>query len=244
VDDQAVSPVLVRYEHFLGIAERIAWDAEAIELSVDAAAWPLLDSARRERLRAYLAAFALAEERVAIDLRPFIDAASDSGLAACFRAQARDEERHARFFARYAWEVTGAEPLRDRVDPEFAALFTQRLRATVAALAAGRLPLAAAVELYHLELEGLVFSAGQNALLAELQACEDLPGLRDGLERVVADERWHIGLGVRVLREEGGDAVAVNGERALEAWGALLPAAQRDAALALHRRRVSAAGIS
>ena len=40
--------------------------------------------------------------------------------------------------------------------------------------------------LYHLVLEGVVFAAGQNALLAELRAGGDLIGLCEGMERVVA----------------------------------------------------------
>jgi ribonucleoside-diphosphate reductase beta chain len=237
----SVSPLLVRYERFLDIAAGIQWDAGAIDLAGDAAAWPGIDAALRERVASFVAAFRLAEERVAVDLDPFVSAAPSPALAACFRAQARDEERHARFFERYEREVLGdVAP----VDPEFAELFEERLGAAARALAAGDLPLADAVALYHLVLEGVVFSAGQTALLAELEAAGELPGLREGLERVVADERWHIGLGVRVLRGEAGAAPEIDGERAIEAWGDLLSAPRREATLVLHRRRLAAAGLS
>jgi ribonucleoside-diphosphate reductase beta chain len=239
-----VSRALVPYEHFLGIAARIAWDADAIDLSADAASWPELSAERRERLTGFLAAFALAEERVAIDLEPFIATAPSRALADCFRAQARDEARHARFFERYAREVVGAEDLHESVDPGLAALFEQRLRAAARDLADKRLPLADAVALYHLVLEGVVFSAGQNALLAELDEMAALPGLREGLRRVLLDERWHIGLGVRVLRGEPGATPSVDGARAIEAWGDLLSSEQREATLQVHRRRLAAAGLT
>jgi ribonucleoside-diphosphate reductase beta chain len=238
-----VSRALVAYEHFLGIAARLTWDADAIDLSADAASWPELSDERRERLTGFLAAFALAEERVAIDLEPFIAAAPSPGLASCFRAQARDEARHARFFERYAGEVVGAADLHEQVDPGLAALFEQRLRAAANDLAGGRLPLADAVALYHLVLEGVVFSAGQTALLAELDEMS-LPGLREGLRRVLLDERWHIGLGVRVLRGEPRATPTVDGEGAIEAWGDLLSQEQREATLQLHRRRLAAAGLT
>ncbi len=240
-----MSPVLVPYEHFLGIAARIRWDADAIGLAEDATRWPDLSPTVQERVIAFAAAFALAEERVALDLEPFAAAATSPEMAACFRAQARDEERHARFFDRYAREVLRTDDLRDRVAPAFAALFEERLGAAARALAAGRLPLADAVALYHLVLEGVVFSAGQNALLAELRASGDLPGLCEGLERVVADERWHIGFGVRILRgDSGGRVAASDGEDAIGVWESLVPAAQRDATLRLHRRRLAAAGLA
>ena len=49
-------------------------------------------------------------------------------------------------------------------------------------------------------LEGIVFHAGQLALLDDL-ADGALPGVREGVERVELDERWHIGFGLRCLIE-------------------------------------------
>jgi ribonucleoside-diphosphate reductase beta chain len=241
----AVSSVLVGYEHFLRVADRIAWTERDVDITDDAAGWPGLDPEWRDRVTAFVAAFALAEERVAVDLAPFIAAASDSSMADCFLAQARDEERHARFFDRYSRQVLGLDDLSDRVAPRFRELFEERLGAAAGELASGRLRLADAVALYHLVLEGVVFSAGQNALLAELRRTGDLPGLCDGMERVVADERWHIGFGVRVLRGNPGDVTkAIDAERAIGVWGDLLPSGQQDVALKQHHRRLAAAGLA
>ena len=69
-----------------------------------------------------------------------------------------------------------------------------------AELAAGRTGLAEGVSLYHMLLEGVVFDAGQHALLDDL-ADGALPGVREGIERVERDERWHVGFGLRCLIE-------------------------------------------
>ena len=79
-------------------------------------------------------------------------------------------------------------------------LFEERLPAMAAELAAGAAGLAEGVSLYHMLLEGVVFDAGQHALLDDL-ADGALPGVREGIERVERDERWHVGFGLRCLIE-------------------------------------------
>ena len=56
-----------------------------------------------------------------------------------------------------------------------------------------------AVGLYHMVLEGVVFTAGQYALL-EILDKDRLPGLYEGMELVLRDEKWHIGFGTRCLQ--------------------------------------------
>jgi ribonucleoside-diphosphate reductase beta chain len=237
---------LADYPHFAGVAARLRWDEGEIDLAPDRRNWGSLPADRRQPVESFVAVFLLAEERVAVDLEPFIGAAPDPEMARCFRLQAEDEERHARFFARYADEVIGAADLRGLVPEALARLFERRLRAVAEALARGEAGLGDAVALYHLVLEGVVFASGQAALLAALP--EELPGLRRGLERVAADERWHIGLGARVLQDcgldrgEAGDLLR-DGDEAAAAWDGLLSQARIDTANRLHRRRLTAAGI-
>ena len=75
-----------------------------------------------------------------------------------FDVQKRDEERHARFFARYA-ETVGLDDPRAYVSDEFAGWFEVRLPEAAARNGVE------AVGLYHMILEGVVFTAGQYALL-------------------------------------------------------------------------------
>jgi ribonucleoside-diphosphate reductase beta chain len=198
--------VISGYEHYLGLASRLQWDAEQIDLSEDAAAWARLDAPTRAHLLQLVAGFCVGEASVADELDPFVRAARDGRLAACFRAQARDEARHARFFDRVAEEVVGVpgspaqrrSALRGELDPRFLELFEQRLPALGRALAAREENLDDAVGLYHMVLEGVVFVAGQLAVL-ELVDGSPLAGLRSGVELVLRDERWHVGFGTRRL---------------------------------------------
>ena len=194
--------VFAGYDHFLAIAARSQWDDAAIDLRADARAWPEVADARLTEL---VAGFCVGEEGVAEHLAPFGPAAE------CFAAQQRDEERHARFFARYAATVGLADP-RAHVSPAFLELFEVRLP-EAAARAGGE-----AVGLYHMVLEGVVFTAGQLALLDLLD--DRLPGLRTGAELVLRDERWHVGFGARCLADLDYDEAAIlaEGEAAAALW--------------------------
>lgn len=231
--------MLAGYEHLLRAAQRLRWDEAAIDLRADTRAWTALDEARRAPLRRLIAGFLVAEEAVAAALDPFVAAADDPLVRACFEAQQSDEERHARFFTRVADEVVGVHPL----DAPHAVrdLFTRRLPDTAAALARGDATLADGVALYHLILEGVVFSAGQEALVQALRDT-DLHGVRAGAARVQADERWHVGLGVRCLQDAGLaaeklEALLARGERAARAWG--LGSVDAARAAQVHRRRLT-----
>ena len=124
-------------------------------------------------------------------------------------------------------------------------LFEERLPAMAAELAAGRTGLSEGVSLYHMLLEGVVFDAGKHALLDDL-ADGALPGVREGVERVERDERWHVGFGLRCLIEtqpsqERIDDLVARAEAAAAAWGDAVPAAirERSARTCAHRLHVS-----
>ena len=196
--------VFASYEHFLDIAASVQWDERAISLREDAQAWPHVAGARLSEL---VAGFCVGEAGVAEHLSPF----AGGPAAACFEAQARDEERHARFFARYAAAVGLHDP-RGHVSGAFLELFERRLP-EAAAGAPGE-----AVGLYHMILVGVVFTAGQLALLDLLD--DRLPGLRAGTELVLRDERWHVGFGARCLADLDYDEAAIlaEGEAAAALW--------------------------
>jgi ribonucleoside-diphosphate reductase beta chain len=196
--------VFASYEHFLNIAARSQWDEASIDLCVDARAWPQVAGARLTEL---VAGFCVGEEGVAEHLATF----ADGPAAACFAAQQRDERRHARFFARYAAAV-GLDDPRAHCSGAFLELFDQRLP-EAASSAPGE-----AVGLYHMVLEGVVFTAGQLALLDLLD--DRLPGLREATALVLRDERWHVGFGARCLADLDYDEAVIldEGERAAALW--------------------------
>jgi ribonucleoside-diphosphate reductase beta chain len=232
--------MLAGYDHLLRAAERLRWDERALDLAADARAFAALAEPRRIALRRMVAGFCVAESAVAEHLVPFEAAAADPALAACLAAQADDERRHARFFARVAREVVGIDPVTDA--PRLAGdalnrLFGRLLPAAAGAVGADPDALPQAVALYHLVLEGVVFSAGQDLLIWLLTDAATLPATLEGAGRVQADERWHIGLGVQCLSLAGVEPPALDEPLALAlgCWG---EAADRDQALARHRRRL------
>jgi ribonucleoside-diphosphate reductase beta chain len=244
--------VIADYPHFLVLARRAHWDEADVDLQPDAAAWPGLDPGVRLRLERLVAGFCVGEAGVAEHLGPFGAAAQDPDAARCFAAQERDERRHSAFFDRVARDVLaapGATPeerrsaLRPLLAPEFLDLFEVRLPGMADALARGDGNLERAVGLYHMVLEGVVFTAGQLALLELLEEHPGLPGLKDGMERVLRDERWHVGFGGRCLQDQGlgpEDVAGVlrEGEAAALAWADATGGEQAEKVVAMLRRRL------
>ena len=216
--------MIAGYEHFVRLAGRLQWDEADIDLSGDAAP--------EARVAELIAGFCVGEAGVAEHLAPFALAASPA-VARCFAAQERDEVRHARFFARVARELLPGVDPRSLLTPEFLELFEVRLPAAARAAADD---LGGAVGLYHMVLEGVVFTAGQYALLERLD--DRFPGLRAGTELVLRDERWHVGFGTRCLIDSGLDEAAVlaEGARAATLWAP----EQAERVLATLRRRLAA----
>ena len=242
---------------FSRLVARLQWDANAIDLAPDARAWPELADERRERLTTLLAGFRVAEDAVAEHLAPFGDAANNSLVAWVFYLQRRDEQRHARMFDRIAAEVLGLpgdtpderrDAAREHTPAGVLELFEERLPAMAGELAAGRAGVDAGIGLYHMVLEGIVLLAGQHALLADLDEDGALPGVREAIDRVERDERWHIGFGLRCLMDarpspELIDEVLASATDAAGAWGDVVPAEISEAVAPRCRRRLRIAKL-
>jgi ribonucleoside-diphosphate reductase beta chain len=257
--DRSQLSIFPRLSTYSQIVAKLQWDPTAIDLAPDAEAWPGLPDERRRRLTTLLAGFRVAEDSVAEHLTPFADRAEhvDTMMMWIFFLQRRDEDRHALFFDRVGAEVLGlpgdkpAERLaaaREHVPAAFLELFEERLPAMAADIAAERSGILDGVRLYHMVLEGAVFTAGQRALLDDLED-DALPGIRKGIENVERDERWHVGFGVRCLTEAKDpevllDDVLTVATEAASAWGDAVPEATREYAVNLCRRRLSIAGLA
>jgi ribonucleoside-diphosphate reductase beta chain len=243
--------VLAGYDHLLTAARRLQWDERAIALDADAAAWPSVGPAAAGRIRRLVAGFLIAEAAVAEHLTPFVAAGADPRVRALLALQQGDEARHERWFARVGAEVVGIASLdaaRAEASPALVELFERRLPEAAAQVADdGADGLPDGVALYHLVLEGIVLSVAQQALADELDALPELRGLRAGADRVQADERWHIGLGVALLAEAGADLDAdrLDAAAALaeQAWSPDVATPERLAWVRhLHARRLREAG--
>jgi ribonucleoside-diphosphate reductase beta chain len=248
---------------FSKVVARLQWNPAAIDLTQDARAWPQLPDERRRRLMTLFAGFCVAEDAVSEHITPFAEAAREATLASqeslmawVFFLQRRDEERHARFFDRIAAEVLGLpgatpaerrEAARPHVPPAVLELFEARLPAMTAELAAGRSGLAEGVSLYHMVLEGIIFDAAHHALREDL-VDGALPGVREGVERVELDERWHIGFGLRCLIEAQPsqdllDDLLARAKDATEAWGDAVTDATREHIADMCHHRLAAVGL-
>jgi ribonucleoside-diphosphate reductase beta chain len=239
---------------FSRVVAKLQWDADSIDLKPDAAAWRELPDERRERLTTLLAAFRVADAAVSEHLEPFGPAAKNSLVAWVIFLQKRDEKRHATFFDRVAAEVLElpGDTVEDRraaareiAPPGIVELFDEELPAMAAEIEQGRADLTDGMALYHMTLEGMVLSAGQRALLTDLEDGA-LPGVRQGVYHVELDERWHIGFGLRCLIDARPsrdvlDGILARAEDAAEAWGDALPDEIRDMIVPMARRRVAVA---
>ena len=256
--DRSELSIFPRLSTYSQIVAKLQWEPAAVDLAPDARAWPELPDERRARLTTLLAGFRVAEDAVADHLTPFAERAEhvDTMMMWIFFLQRRDEDRHTQFFDRVAAEVlklpgvTPAERFaaaRELVPAGFLELFEVRLPAMAADLAAGRTEILDGVRLYHMVLEGAVFSAGQRALLDDLED-DVLPGVREGVRHVELDERWHIGFGVRCLTDAQDpdtlDHVLARATEAAAAWGDAVPVATRELAVDRCRRRLAVAGLA
>ena len=238
------------------IVAGLQWNAAAIDLTADSQAWPGLPEPRRELLTKLVSSFRVAEDAVSEHLTPFTKATDDTLVAWVFFLQRRDEDRHKELFDRIAAEVVGIpgdtpderrDAARENVPAPLLELFEERLPAMAEGLASGSTGLDEGVGLYHMMLEGVVFAAGQRALINDLTE-GSLPGMREGVGRVELDERWHVGFGLRCLAESRPSPGLVEelmdrARDAADVWGDLVPAPLRKFVVDMCHRRLSAAGL-
>jgi ribonucleoside-diphosphate reductase beta chain len=248
---------------FSKVVARLQWNPAAIDLTEDARAWPELPDERRRCLMTLFAGFRVAEDAVSEHITPFADVAREADLASheslmawVFFLQRRDEDRHAQWFDRVAAEVIGLpgdtpaerrEAARAYVPPAVLELFEERLPAMATELSEGRAALDEGVALYHMVLEGTIFDAAHHALRTYL-ADDALPGVREGVERVELDERWHVGFGLRCLIESQPsqdllEELLARAEEAATAWGDVLPEDTREYVAGTCHHRLVAVGL-
>src|SRR5918997_221610 len=208
----AVAADQVSYKDLYARWERANWSAIEIEFGADREQWQQRfdDLERRAALWNY-AMFFHGEDAVADDLSPFIDAAPREEQKYFLATQQADESRHAVFFNRFMSEVVGIGGASvghglTEIEPQlnwgFRKVF-DRLEKMCGELR--RNPstpqLAAAVALYHVVVEATLAQTGQHFISRYLTERDLLPGFREGMENVAADEQRHIAFGVKLLSD-------------------------------------------
>lgn len=193
--------------------ERLNWSVADLDFSSDRDHWLALGDRYRERLLWTLAAFYVAEQRVAATITPYVTAAPRLEQKVFLATQCVDEARHAIFFDRWFQEVVAAgdEDLGKRlrssrrwVGPGFAPLFDEYLEDVSDGLRRHPNELvrfAKAVAVYHIVIEGVLALTGQKFILAWARNAQILPGFRAGFTAVARDESRHVAFGARVIRD-------------------------------------------
>lgn len=193
--------------------ERLNWKVSELDFSRDRDDWLALDDSYKERLLWTLAAFYVAEQRVAATLTPYVAAAPLREQKIFLATQCVDEARHAVFFDRWFQEVVAAgdgdlarrlRSSRQWVGPGFEPLFDDYLENVTAKLRSdpGDIRLfAKAMAVYHLVIEGVLALTGQKFILAWARNNGILPGFRAGFTAVARDESRHVSFGARVIRD-------------------------------------------
>jgi len=188
------------------------WKATDLDFSRDHVQWreDFTEIERKGALWNY-SLFFWGEDAVADGLSPYIDAAPLEEQKYFLATQQADEARHAVFFNRFMYEVVGIggervadglEAIKPQLTWGFEKVFG-RLETMCAELRRDQsVPkLAAAVTLYHMIIEAALAQPGQHFIASYLTERDVLPGFREGMENVAADEQRHIGFGVKLLHD-------------------------------------------
>jgi hypothetical protein len=202
----------ISYEDLYERWEKGNWRATAIDFSPDVEQWQsqFSDFERKAAVWNY-ALFFWGEDAVADGLSPYVDAAPLEEQKYFLATQQVDEARHAVFFTRFMHEVcgigdgtvgSGLAAIEPQLTWGFRQVFGRLERMCDELRADPSIPqLAAAVALYHVIIEATMAQPGQHFITSYLTDRGVLPGFREGMENVAADEQRHIGFGVKLLSD-------------------------------------------
>lgn len=194
--------------------ERQNWRTEELDFSRDADDWQeQLTEPQRRQLMWFFAQFFHGEERVAMELTPFIDAAPSTDQQIFLTTQVVDEARHAQFFDKFYREALGfdqdtmeerMQSVRSLLSAGFEELFGPILNGVATKMRRGDHSLETfirGVVTYHLIIEGTVALTGQRYVLEFFRKNDMMPGFRNGFTAVARDESRHVNFGVKFLRD-------------------------------------------
>lgn len=199
--------------------KKLHWDPADLDFTKDAEDWANLPMEQRLMLAGLANGFMVGEEGVTLDIMPLVFAIADEGRAeeTLFLTQfAYEEAKHVDFFSRW-FKAIGADPLEMRAlgrknqeargvklpDAEQPnGLFESILPRTMRRVLTDRSPeafLDCSVT-YNQFIEGCLAIAGYRMWKQMFDSFGVMPGLREGLGHVQADERRHIAYGTYLCR--------------------------------------------
>ncbi len=202
----------ITYEDLYRRWEQGNWQATAIDFSQDEVDWRerFTDIERKGALWNY-SLFFWGEDAVADGLSPYIDAAPTEEQKYFLATQQVDEARHAVFFNRFMKDVVGIggdsvsaglSDIKPQLTWGFTKVFDRLVDMSDELRRDPSVPrLAAAITLYHMIIEAALAQPGQHFITSYLTERGVMPGFREGMEKVAADEQRHIGFGVKLLSD-------------------------------------------
>lgn len=204
----------VTYEELYHRWERQNWRTEELDFRQDATDWKQkLSGAERRQLLWFMALFFHGEERVAMELTPFVDAAPTVDQQVFLTTQVVDEARHARFFDKFYREALGfdganmeerLDSVRSELSDGFQDLFGPILAQVTNRMRRGDHSVenfVRGVIVYHMTIEGVVALTGQRHVLQFFRDRDIMPGFRNGFTAVARDESRHVNFGMKFLKE-------------------------------------------
>lgn len=181
------------------------WDPARIDFSEDARDWEGLTSEEQRYISRLGTLFMVGEESVTIDILPLLGVIARQGRTeeTIYLTQfAMEEAKHVEFFRRWFDALGIHEGLEEELTPAYRKIFDEELPTVLNRLERDDSPEAVldAAVTYNQFVEGVLALTGYNSWQLALDRRDLMPGFREGLRGVQADERRHMAYGTYVCR--------------------------------------------
>ncbi len=193
------------------------WDPAAIDLSRDRADWQAFTDEQRDVTLRLIALFQAGEESVTLDLLPLIQTIAQEGRLEeeiFLTSFLFEEAKHVEFMNRFLTEVAGVrgEDLSRYHSPSYRKIFYEALPQAMHRLRYDASPIAQAEAsvTYNMIVEGVLAETGYYGVFQAYKRQHTMPGLVQGIGKMMQDESRHIAFGVYLLSRlisEHGDPV-------------------------------------
>lgn len=190
------------------------WDPCAIDLAQDCADWQTFTEEQKDATLRLLALFQAGEESVTLDLLPLIEVVAREGRLEeeiFLTAFLFEEAKHVEFINRVLTEVAGVQgdALAQYHTPSYRAIFYEALPKAMHRLRYDASPVAQAEAsvVYNMIVEGVLAETGYYGFFSAYKRRQVMPGLVQGIGKMMQDEARHIAFGVyflsRLITEHG-----------------------------------------
>jgi ribonucleoside-diphosphate reductase beta chain len=193
------------------------WDPVSIDLTQDRADWQTFTDEQKDVTLRLLSLFQAGEESVTLDLLPLIQVIAREGRLEeeiFLTSFLFEEAKHVEFINRFLTEVAGVkgEDLSRYHTPSYRAIFYEALPQAMHRLTEDPSPVAQAEAsvVYNMIVEGVLAETGYYGFFQAYKRRQMMPGLVQGIGKMMQDEARHIAFGVYLLSRliaEHGDPV-------------------------------------